>query len=209
MQLNQPIPPSYSGGEDPYDFILKGSQKPKKSLLPAGNSRKNRVILVVGAALFGLILIIIVLSLVTSSGSAGTKQLTTLAQSQNEIIRISSTGSTQARDSTIKGFSESVNLTMMSEQQQTTKYLSSHGAKVKPKVLLLGRDPQTDATLKSATAAGRYDDELLKTIEKQLNVYKIQLQQAYKQTSKKSEKILIQQLFDQATKLTKNQPTSS
>lgn len=209
MQLNQPIPPTYSGDEDPYDFILKGNQKPKKTLLPSGNSRKSRILLVVGGVLAALFLLAIIFALVTSSGSSNAKSLLSLAQDQNEIIRISNNGGNQARDPTIQGFSQTVTLVLTTSQQKTVKYLNTHGVKTSSKSLALTRNAQTDATLKSADEAGRYDAELLKTLEGSLNDYKSQLNEMYKKTSSKSQKILLQQLYNQAVNLTKNQPTSS
>jgi hypothetical protein len=209
MQLNQPIPPTYSGGEDPYDFILKGNQKPKKSLLPSGSSRKNRIILVAGGGLALLFLLIIIMTVISSNSSKSTKGLIEIAQSQTEITRISTNGSNLSRNTTVKGFSESVNLTISTGLIETTKYMSSHGNKVKTKTLSLTKSAQTDAALKSASESGRYDDELLKTLEKELSDYKVLIGQTYKQATIKSQKTLLQNLFDQVVNLTKNQPTSS
>ena len=206
MQLNQPIPPPYPGGNNPYDFILNGNQKPKKTLLPNAKTKKGRLLVVLGGAVGILILLFIVLSLVLSGGG-GTKDLLTIAQTQTEIARVSSDTSAKARNITTRNFAATVRITVSSQQQQTVSYMTSHKQKVAPKKLILGMNPKTDESLKTAEAAGRYDQELLTILEKSLADYQLQLSQTYKATSSKSQKAMLQKFFEEVGALIKNQPT--
>jgi hypothetical protein len=209
MQLNQPIPPPYTGGDDQYDFILNGNQKAKKSRLPQGKSRKQRLFWVIGAGLGLVIILAIVFSMVLNSGGSPTKALFSIAQTQTEIVRVSGGSSLKARSLTTRNFAETVTVTMTSSQQQTVNYLTSHKTKVKPKELALGQDSKTDAALKSAEAAGRYDQELLAILEKSLAEYRTQVSEAFKATNSPSQKQLLEQLFNQVTTLLSNQPAIS
>lgn len=211
MQLNQPIPPTDAGGSNPYDFILNGNQKPKKSLvpLPTGNSRKQRTILIAGGGAALLVVIVIVFILISSIGSGTYKPLVAIAQDQTEIITISSDGQDNARGTTAQNYAATVNASLTTGQQQTVKYLAGKRQKVDSKTLALGHSAQTEAALKSAQTAGRYDDEVIKTLNKELADYKVAVSKAFSQAKNASEKKLLQQLYDQIQILTKNQPTSS
>lgn len=210
MQLNQPIPPSYSGGDGQYDFILNGNQKPKKSLipLPQGNSRRQRVIVVLAGGVIFTFIVAVILAIALSGGGS-TKDLVAITQTQTEIVRVAETNASKARGVTARNFSETVALTMVSSKQQTLSYLSSKKTTVKPKELALGLNAKTDANLKSAEAAGRYDQELLTILEKSLADYRTQINTAYNKATTKSQKQLLQQLFEQVTTLIKNQPATS
>lgn len=209
MQLNQPIPPPYSGGDSQFDFILNGNQKPKKSLLPKGGNRKQRLLVALGIGAGVIVLLIIIVSLLLSSGNTSTKSLISIAQTQNEIVRISSTGSQKAKSKAAANFAITVADSTATGQAATTKYLTSKKVKIPPKTLAMGQNPQTDAALKSAQTAGRYDEELISTLQKSLLAYQSEVGTAYKATNSASQKALLKQLFDQVTILLKNQPTAT
>jgi hypothetical protein len=209
MQLNQPIPPSYPGGDNAYDFILNGNQKPKKGLVPKPKSRTGRIIWVIGGGLALIFILAILFSVILGGGSSSTQKLFKIAQTQTEIVRVSGGGLTKSRDISTRNFVETVAITMTSSQQQTTAYLSSHKNKINVKQLALGQDPKTDAALKSADAAGRYDQELIAVLEKLLASYRVQINEAYKATDSTSQKKLLEDLYKQVTDLTKNQPATS
>lgn len=206
MQLNQPIPPSYAGGDGQYDFILQGNQKPKKSLVPNPASPKKRALLVgVGAAIL-LVLGIILFAVLSSGSKAGTQTILGLAQTQTEIIRISNAGANQARDIPNQNYAATVSAALATSRQETTNYLASKKVKIKAKDLVAGQNPKTDAALKSAEQAGRYDEQLIATLESSLVAYRNQVSTEYKATSSKTEKKLLQTLYDQVVAIMKNQP---
>ncbi|MDQ5971976.1 MAG: hypothetical protein QG553_135 [Patescibacteria group bacterium] len=209
MQLNQPIPPPLPGGENPYDFILNGNQKPKKSVLPTTQSKKQRILFVLGGAFILFSLFAIAMLLISSAGGGDKKMLTGIAQTQTEIMRVSREGATDAKDTAIQGFAQSTALVITSSQQKTTAFLGKMKETPNSKTLALGRSTKTDTALKTAKEAGRYDQELLKILSTSLEDYKKELSAGYKQATSKSQKQLLEQLYNQANNLTKNQPTSS
>lgn len=209
MQLNQPIPPPYAGGDGQFDFILNGNQKPKKTLIPQANSRKKRILFAAVGGGILLLLAIILIAILSSSGKAATKTLTALAQTQTEIIRVSTDGSQHARGLPAQSYSATVQAAITTNEQQTVQYLATKKVKLKDKDLAKGQNAKTDAALKSADQAGRYDEELVSILEKSVAAYRNDISKAYKASSSKGEKQLLQKLFDQTTILIKNQPATN
>jgi hypothetical protein len=210
MQLNQPIPPTPAGGESPYDFILSGNHKPSKKLLSnRGNSKRQRLLIAVLGGLGLLFVIAVIVALLVSGNDSTKKNFTGLVQTQTEIIRITTLGNQKATSSSAQHFSEMVGLVMTSSEQQTNSYLSKHGTKLKSKELALGKNAGTDKALAAAAAAGTYDNELITILERSLANYQANVSDLYKTTSSATQKKLLQNLYDQATTLIKNQPATS
>lgn len=207
MQLDQPIPPGSSGGENPYDFILSGAPKPKLSLVPKGGSQKQRIILVASGAIIILIIFVIVFSLIANSGDSGIKSLVSVAQTQTEIVRVSTAGTSQVRDPSILNFTENVSLGLTSSQIQTINYLTKHQKKISSKELALGQSASTNKKLSTAQETGNYDNTMLTTLQQELTAYQAQVIAAYKSTDVNSQKVLLQQLYTQVTNLLKNSPS--
>lgn len=209
MQLNQPIPPVPDGGPGQYDFIMNDSPKRPKSILPTGGSLKKRIILVVGGALVVLTIFAIVLTLIFSSGGEDKKALKGLVLTQTELIRVSNSATTKSRAVETQNFAQTTNLILTTSKSETTSYLAKQKVKISDKDLALSKNTKTDEALSSAEKAGRYDEAAIATLEKSLATYKTELKQAYGKATTTKQKQLIQSLYDQADKLTKNQPTSS
>lgn len=209
MQFNQVIPPSAGGGEGQYDFIMNGPPKPAKSLLPSGGSRKQRIIVVVGGAIAVFSIFAIILMLIFTSGGEDKKALTNLVLTQTELIRVSDGAVNKSRDVGTQSFAQTTTLVITSSRKQTTDYLAKQRVKVSDKQISLSKNAKTDEALNSAEKAGRYDAEAIAVIEKSLASYKTELKAAFGKATTANQKKLIQQLYDEADKLTKNQPTNS
>ena len=209
MAPNPSIPPPFPEGDNQFDFILNGAQKPKKTLLPTANSRKQRILVAVGGGLLFFAILAVLFAVIFSGGDGASKSLLAVAQTQTEITRVSDAGVKKSRDSVAQGLAETVFLAITTNQQQTVTYLKSQGVKADTNTLALGKSTKTDAALESAAQAGRYDDVLISTLKKMLADYKVQLTEAYKQAGSRSQQNLLKQLFNQAEALTKNQPATS
>ena len=210
MQLNQPIPPAASDGQNPYDFILSGNQQPKQGrIFKSGGSKKQRLILVIGGGLALFAIFGIILLLIFSSGSSDLDKTLAIAQSQNEIIRISQDGQKNARSYKTQTFNETVNITITSAQNETIAYLSKNRKKPKEKTLAATANAKTTNDLKSALQAGRYDEFLTATLIKSLQSYQGQLNDTYQATGNPALKKLLKQQFDQSVILLKNQEVTN
>jgi hypothetical protein len=209
MQLNQPIPPDPSGGENPYDFILANNQKSKSKIPLKTGSKTGRILLVVAAAALLLVVFGILFSVLTSSGNNARMQLIEVAQTQTEISRVAGLGSTQARDLKVQAFAKTVSVSMLSQQIKTTNYLSSQGQKVDSKILLATKNTKTDQALKTAGETNQYDEQLTTILNNSLSAYQTKLTKAYAATESKSQKDLYQQLSDEVAILVKSQSATN
>lgn len=206
MQPEQPIPPA--SGQNPYDFILAGPPKPKRSLIPSGGSLKQRVILIAGGAL-GLIIILYVIFGLILGGGGSTAPLVKIAQQQTEIIRISNSSAKTVRDAPISNFTQNVLLSTTSAQNQTVDYLAKHGQKLNTKRLGGLQSSKTDQALAAAQQNDQFDDTLLNILIAKLKEYKASLYEDYNNTGSKTQKALDKDLYQQTDKLLTNPPKSA
>ncbi len=206
MPPNQPVPPPV-GGSNQYDFIMQDPQKPKRSLLPSGASRKQRLI-VGGLGLGGVLtLFIIILVVIFSIGGSNAQPMIELAQTQNEIARISNAGTTKARSPATLNFAQNAYLTTTTGQQQTLAYLQKEmDQKINTKQLAATQSASTDETLKNAEQAGTYDTVLYTILYQQLTAYRDRLTTTYQGASGAKQKELLKKLYDSVVTLLKNQP---
>jgi hypothetical protein len=195
-----------------YDFIMNHGQKPKKGLmpsLPTGNSKKQRIILMSGLGLGLFVGLIIVSMLLSSAGKNATQPLVSIAQQQQEIIRVADLGTRSARASATSALAETTELTTTSGQQKTITYLTQKRRKVSTKELAAKQNTQTDAAFKTATANGDFDETFITTIAKLLTDYRTSLSKQYDASNNKTEKTLLKQLYTNAGTLLKNQTAST
>lgn len=165
---------------NPYDFIVNTNHKPKRPLLPGGNSKQARIFVVFGGVLVLIIVGAIVMSLITAASSTGHKTLVEAAQQQTEIIRVSKIGVAKARDPVTLNLAVTTNLSLQSDQAALLKQV-----KVTPKELALGRSTKTDIALTTAEQSNQFDQVFTKTIQSQLATYRSTLKKAYDSSSSK------------------------
>jgi hypothetical protein len=193
-------------GHDPYDFIMQGTPKPKRSLIPTGGSPTKRKI-ILGAGLFAILAFFaIVFILIFTSGGGSSQSTLELAQSQNEIIRITGPASTRDITSTdVAQFAQNTNTSMVSAQKQTLDYIVKSRKVPDAKELGLKQSGSTDSKLKTAKEAGQYDEVFYSILYQQLVAYKAQVEQDYKEATGKQQKALLQKLYNDVNTLLKNQ----
>lgn len=191
-------------GHDPYAFIMADPQKAKRNLLPNPNSRKQRLLFVGGGGAILLILLLIGFLLFSSSRTTATKQLLSIAQTQNEVIRVSDLGTRNARSSDAQAFAQSTSLSVSSSQKEIVDYLTKQGLKTKPKDLATKQNGATDKALETASQASQYDQEFVETLTKLLKQYQTELKTAYDQTESAAQKQILQDSFNQVNVLLKN-----
>lgn len=204
MQSNGPSPapppatmPS-GNGQNPYDFILKGEGKPKRTL--GGGSLKQRIIIVGGGVLILLIIAIIFVSFLGSTSKGSSDALVKVAQEQTELARVAAIGVAKANSSETKNLAIITQLSMESSQADTVALLKKGGHKVSDKTLALLQDPNTDQQLDAADAGNSFDATFTDLLHKQLNSYRASLQSAFK-TASTTQQQLLQTSFNDATVL--------
>lgn len=173
MNHNQP---------NPYDFITNAPTKPKKSLLPGGNSKTGRLILVGVAGVVLLLLFVIVVSLLSSGSAATRADYSTLMQQQTELVRIIDTGLSKARLPDTKNLAITTKLTLSSQQSALLAAAKNAGASTDPKSLAAGKDTKTDQTLESAEQTNQFDEVFTAQLVEHLQAYQKQLKKLYDAT---------------------------
>lgn len=186
-----------------YDFIMNPGKPPKKGALVNNNSIATRIAVIVGLVVVILIFFIIVLSLLSSSGGSNTK-LTTIAQQQNEIIRVATlannSGSTQTSQTT-NDFSQNCLLSITTAQQQLLAYLSAHGTKLGTKQLALTKNASTDAAITAAVASSNLDAVYTSIMKTELQAYENAVKDAYGGAKSTAEKQLLSNEYSGAVLL--------
>jgi hypothetical protein len=163
----------YDGsGNSPYEFILN-PDKPKKPVLK-GLGGGNHFILTIVALVGGVLLLMIVATVLLNAlgpKKISKQELTGLAQSQQELIRISHQGGTDAVRQTTRNLATTTEYTLLTQQKETLKLLAKNGAKIGGKELALKQNAQTDQKLASAKTTSTFDDTFTTVTEQQLTAY--------------------------------------
>jgi len=168
MDPQQQYPGSSQG--NPYEFILN----PNKPAKAKAFGPKNRLPVILGLIAGAVLLVVIVLSVILSAiapKKIDTATLVGLAQTQQELIRISSQAATSAVQQSTLNLASTVEFTMTTQQQQTEDVLSKNGVKVDTKQLALKQNATTDQKFASAKSTSTFDEVYTEIIQTQLNSY--------------------------------------
>ncbi len=197
MQPNTPNPAPPAPVPD-YDFILNhGANKPKRFPLPSlGGSKKQRWLIIgLGGS---LLILLVILGYSLLFGGSKDQNLLEVAQTQQELIRVSTLGVDHAKSSATRGLAVTTELTLESNQKDVLARLRKDGQKTSTKTLALKKNSQTDDALAQAAQDNHYDDAFTKLIQDQLVAYQKLLKTAYDSTSSQSLKKILNAEFAQA-----------
>ena len=199
---------------NPYDFIMNsGAPQPKRPIplkVPAGgkNGFIVKIALIVGGAIILLIAILIGSSLL-SSDDTNTTDLTALAQTQSEIIRVATQGAQNGRDQATKNFAVNTNLSVSTQQLRIVNYLATKGTKLKSKELGLKESDTTTKQLAQAKATSTFDAAFLQIMQTSLDSYSSDLQKYYESSSSSAVKKLLKADYEQTQLLRSQIPSST
>ena len=183
--------PTVTPNNNPYGFIMDAPHKPKKSLLPSGNSAKSRLLVVLGGLFVLFVVFSILMPLIFGSKDNSTTQLKSLAAEQQEIVRVATLGVQGAFDPALTSYAQTTKLTVQSQQNEVLGYLASHKIKIAPKLLTAVLNSKTDTALIEAKASNRYDEIFSTTIKSELATYAGNLQTAYKNAGNPKSKAML------------------
>jgi hypothetical protein len=163
--------------------------------------------MILGGGSIGLIIFFVVISSLLGGGINFTPYIT-VVQDQNELIRVATEANGKTTVQTTSNFSQNVELSLTTAQQQLLNYLQANKQKVSPSQLIATENAKTDQTLSAATAASNFDAVYLNVVQAGLQKYINDLKLAY--PIAKSGKTLLLQEFDGAVLLlTQDQTTAS
>jgi hypothetical protein len=186
MQPQQaPLPQQHD-----YEFIVNPGARPKRTplSLPGGSLLKR--VLVACGALFGLIVLIIIIKGLLGGGTDFTSFIT-VAQDQQELIHLS-TNATQQQglDTTSQNFAITAQLSLTSAQAQLLTYLKGNHQAVSAKVLNAKVSASLDSQLTTAASNSTYDSTFQQIMQNQLASYQQALSGAYKTAGPVGKKLL-------------------
>jgi len=190
----QPAPPN------PYGFIVNPEQPPKRPLL-GGNSVKSRALVFGGGILLLIIIAVIVMSIFSSIGSAGTNQLKTVYAEQQELIRIAELGANNALSTDTRGFAATTLLSTRTSQQQVQSILSSRRVKLTPEEINAKQNPNVEEILTGASANNRYDETMVELLNERITNYNQALRAAYDSNDGQQTRNTLNEAFASASTL--------
>lgn len=198
MQPN--LPSSAPPPVNPYDF-LSSPQKQKRSLLPTGSSKKQRIMFVVIGLIGLLIAGMIIASVLNSTGSSTKQDLLTAAKQQQELIRVAAIGYKKARGPMARNLAVTTQLTIQSDHVQLQPILKKEGVKADVKTLASGKNLKTDQALTSADQANRFDEALVTSLQSQINEYQKTLKNIHDASPNQNIKNVVNRQFVHASQL--------
>lgn len=180
----------------PYDFIMNPSKPPKKKFGLGGNNFAMTLALIVGGAFLFMIILTVLLN---SFGpkTLSKSDLVTLAQVENELVRVSQSAAASATQQTTKNLAVTIQLSMLSQQQKTLNFLSANGVKVDQKELGLKQDATTDQQLASAKTTSTFDLVFSQLMQDELEAYSKDLKILNGRAANKTERDLTSTFYTQ------------
>lgn len=183
-----PPPFQHQSGHDPYAFITEHGKAAKRGILPTGGSKQSRLFVVIGIVVGLIIVGVIVGAVISNIGSGQKADWLSLAQKQQELIRISEVGGTKAQSRDAKNLAATTKLSLLSSQPTVNSLAKKNGANVSPKSLAAGKNAKTDADLKTAEQTNQFDKTFQETLRTELNSYQALLKKLYDSSRSKTTK---------------------
>ena len=192
--------------QPPYDFIMSSGAEPQKKGFFANATKRQRILVVGGAAMVMLMLLGILLALFSSGTDPRLEQRLKLGQQHAELLRISDIGIRKARGSDARNLATTAKLSLSSYEAKVTEIAKKNQAKVTNAQLAGGKDPKTDEALTTAEHNNRFDEVFTETMYVQIRAYLKQLQTVYKNSTSNSEKQTLDEVHRQLNGLLPSQP---
>lgn len=154
-----------------------------------GNHFIRTLVFIIGGTVLLMVVVVILLNALTGS-RVNTNDLVSLAQTQNELIRVSNQGSGATRQGT-RSLATTVEYTLKTQLQQTSALLAKHGREVGSKELTLKQNATTDQQFQAAKTTSSFDLVYAQVMERQLQSYSRELQGTLAKASDRDERELL------------------
>jgi hypothetical protein len=190
-----------------FDFMLKNSPQPKRSLALPSMSRPVKI---AAFAILGILLLIITSSVLSGRKDGGTQSIISAAAREQEILRVTQLAQTQQtlRDPGTTALAATVTSTLTSQKAQLTAYLAQNHTKLSKLQLAADTDKTVDAQIQDASQNNQLDSAYKNYLKQALAKYQAELQTAYKSAGPKG-KLILKDAFDSNDTLLANAPLKS
>lgn len=180
-----------------YDFILNPQHPPKKKMFGfGGNSNFLLTIgLIIGGALVCMVIVALVINLL--GGSSNKASFVSIAQTQQELVRVADQGAQSAVQQTTKNLAATIQYGITTQQKQTLAFLARAGETIKDPELRLKQNATTDQQLAAAKSTSTFDATFTQLAQKQLTDYANSLKQVHASAKNQTEKELLSTFYSQ------------
>ena len=199
---NQPPP-------NPYDFIVNPQQPKRRGLGIPGvrNPFLAKLLPIVAVVAVVVIILGVVISKLFAKPGINAPALIGIAQSQQELVRVSQQGINNGTQSVTRIFSTNVELSLQTEQLQLLAYLKKQGYKPSTKTLSLKRSTTTDTQLTTAVQSSTFDSVFVQLMQNNLVAYNTELEQVSAGATGDNEKKILAGELSAAGMLLQQVPT--
>ncbi len=191
-----------------YDFIMNPGTAPKRSL-SAGPAAGRRMFVLVGVVV--VLFLVFFVAMAIKGGGGASANLTTIAETQTEIVRVSGEGvNSQGITATAnQNLAINVQLTVSSQLSALKAFLKTQGTKLSDKTLSLKKNTTTDTQLTTAQQNSSYDTVFAQIMQTELNGYLNELKSAYQADTGLKTRALLSADYTQAAMLYNQVPTAA
>jgi hypothetical protein len=177
--------------QNEYQFILDPSNGASGGPAFLQDPKKRSIITVLFVSII-LLIVFIVIAIIASLGGRSTSAIVDVAAYQTELVRISTLGLADAKDSSVRAQTATLQAFMQSDLSKTTSFLASKGKKLEPTDTALRRDSSVDENLASAALRNRFEEELISSLQSTSSAYRVSLESALNSSSNTEETALLQ-----------------
>ncbi|HSW78786.1 MAG TPA: hypothetical protein VLF88_02100 [Candidatus Babeliales bacterium] len=190
-----------------FDFMLK-NQQPAKKGMPLPNLPKP--IKIILAAVFGIFILIVILSVVSGRNSSGSQPLVDVLGRGQETLRITQLTQQQLplSDPQTQALAATAYTSLSSEQAQLISYMKKNHYKYSKAQLAAFTDKTTDTTLQTAAQNNNLDAAYVSFLKDALTKYKNDIQTAY-QNYGPNGRLILHDAFDSTSTLLASQQLKS
>jgi len=199
MDPNNQYPGSPQG--NPYEFILNPQQQPKKNI---GGKFGNRFILTLSLIIGGTFILMIIVAVLLNAlapAKISKEDLISLAQTQNEIHRVSAQATSSATQQVTKNLATTIEYTMVTQRKQTIDVLAKNKVEVGAKELSLKQNATTDQKFATAKATSTFDQTFTEIIQDELTGYANTLKDLSSKSASQSERDRMSDYYRQVQQL--------
>jgi len=186
---------------------MSPQSSPKQPFKLPGLGSGNSIMLRIGVAAAGLIVLLIVFAIIKSLIFKGPDlaSYVTIAQDQQELLHLAGDALSSQQQSALSEGSQNLSATIQaalaSNQTQIITYLATNHQKINAKTLNLKVSTILDTQLTTAQSAGIYDPTFQGIMQAQLKAYMNDLQRTYQASNGKKGRALLSSDYKQASLL--------
>lgn len=189
-----------------YDFILNPQKPQKRNVLGGigGDPFISKILFIVGGAVVLMVMAALFINLLFGS-KTNVETLVALAQTEQEIVRLSSMGE-DAADQSIRNAAITSQLSVTSHQRIWLATLNKHNRQIEDKELSLKRDASTDKKLTTARQTSTFDTTYATVMRSKLEAYATVLKTAHQGSSDAKDRAALSSQYDDVQLLLKQWP---